>query len=198
MLARKISEGARVQAFVRGVALTLVFAALAAAQQAGTFRGGLQSYEETAPAPAPVRNDTARESDEIVTLRYFKIKKGAFPEFYRASVEGVWPYFEKIGARVVGMWQIVHPAVDGSATSEESPEYDEVYLMTRYASVEHWRATRETYKHGGNGPDWSKCMAAINLRRELTIETSLQFLKGHKWDNAPWFMPGLDETYTRE
>src|SRR5271155_1544904 len=48
--------------------------------------------------PHPVRNEAARPSDEIVTLRYFKIKKGSFDQFLKASVEGVWPYFEKIGS----------------------------------------------------------------------------------------------------
>ena len=167
-----------------------------AAQERQRFVGGLQNYEVKAESRIAVRNDVAQDGEEIVTLRYFKIQKGVFPEFYEASVEGVWPYFEKIGARVIGMWQVVHPTVDDRATGEEDAEYDEVILMTRYAGVDHWRATRDTYQHGGNGPDWEKCMAAINFRRSLTIETSLQFLKGHKWDNSPWYMPGLAETST--
>jgi hypothetical protein len=146
-------------------------------------------------APMPVRNDVARIGDEIVTLRYFKIRKGQFDAFLKASVEGVWPYFEKIGARVVGMWKVIHPIIDGQQQGNDLPEYDEVYLMTRYASTAHWRATRDTAKHGGNGPDWVKCIEAIRFRQSLTLETTLTFLQGYKWHNEPWFMPGLNEKY---
>ena len=150
------------------------------------FVGGLK--ESTAESEAkPVRNDVAQPGDEILTLRYFRIKKGSFPEFLKASQEGVWPFFEKIGARVVGMWQVIHPEV---STDPESPDYDEVWLMTRYASVDHWAASREPTKHGGNGPDWDACKAALDLRRSLTVETSVQFLKGSTWQNPPAFMPG--------
>jgi hypothetical protein len=155
--------------------------------------GGLREVAET--APHPVRNDVAQPGEEIVTLRYFRIQKGRFDDFLRASEEGVWPYFEKLGARVVGMWKVVHPVLDGQPRGEESPEYDEVYLMTRYASVEHWRATRDTSQHGGNGPDWEKCMEAIALRRSLTLETTITFLEGRSWANPPWFLPGLAERY---
>ena len=90
-----------------------------------------------------MRNDVAQPGEEAVTLRYFRIKKGTFDQFLRASVEGVWPYFEKIGARMIGMWKVVTPegVTDGPQASKD---YDEVYLLTRYASVEHWKATRET------------------------------------------------------
>ena len=40
--------------------------------------------------------------------------------------------------------------------------------MTRYASVEHWRATRGMAALGGNGPDYENAVAALRLRRELT------------------------------
>ena len=71
-----------------------------------------------------------------------------------------------------------------------SPDYDEVYLMTRYASVEHWVATRDPVKMGGNGPDWEKCRQALALRRDLTIETHVTILKG-KLSGVPYFMPGV-------
>lgn len=135
-------------------------------------------------------------SEPIVTKRYFKIKKGTFPEVLKVSQEGVWPFFEKIGSRVIGMWQVIHP---DESTSEASPDYDEVILMTQYASVEHWKASRkmaEMAEMGGNGPDWVKAREAIARRRELTIETSLQFLQGSTWHNPPYYMPGLGETYT--
>ncbi len=135
--------------------------------------------------PIAVRNDVPQPGDPIVTKRYWKIKKGAFPEFLAASRDGVWPFFEKIGARVIGMWQVVHP--DGEAPAD----YDEVYLITQYASVEHWRATREMSALGGNGPDWEAAREALRLRRSLTIETHVEFLQGLKWDTPPYYMPGV-------
>ncbi len=144
--------------------------------------------------PVRVRHDAARPGEEIVTLRYFRIRKGSFPEFLEASQQGVWPFFEKIGARVVGMWQVIHPAVAsaasvGATAGPESPDYDEVWLMTRYASVEHWRATREMARLGGNGPDYEKALAALRLRRSLTLHTDLRFLQGSTWANPPQYLP---------
>jgi hypothetical protein len=159
------------------------------------FVGGLQQSDPTSTTEArPIRNDVAQPRDEIVTLRYFKIKKGTFPEFLKASQEGVWPFFEKLGARVVGMWKVIHPDV---STDKENPDYDEVWLMTRYASVDHWAASREPQKHGGNGPDWEACAAALEVRRSLTLETRVQFLQGSAWQSPPAFLPGLEESYDR-
>lgn len=169
---------------------------LLAADKGQKFTGGLrEGVESTAERPLPVRNDAAQAGDEVVALRHFKIKKGRFDEFYQASVTGVWPYFEKMGARIIGMWKVIHPTVDGTAAGTDSPDYDDVYLVTRYASMDHWKMTRETVKHGGNGPDWDQCFEALRVRRDLTLDTSVSFLQGHKWDSAPWYMPGLDERY---
>jgi hypothetical protein len=160
------------------------------------FRGGLDQVQNP-DHPRPVRNNVAQPGEEVVTLRYFKIKKGSFDQFLKASVEGVWPYFEKIGARIVGMWKVVTPegVADGPQASKD---FDEVYLMTRYASVEHWRATRETVRHGGNGPDWEKCKAALDLRQSLTLSSNVVFLKGQMAAGGPYFMPGLDESYEKK
>ncbi len=190
--------------FILAIVSALVLGALfipnrnlnpAAAQERSNFVGGIEEDSRAvAAAPKAVRNDVAQPGEEIVTKRYFKIKKGTFPEFYEASELGVWPFFEKIGARVIGMWLVVHPEEGGTKGSDD---YDEVYLVTRYASVAHWKSTRQMAALGGNGPDWEKCREALTFRRSLTLETSLEFLQGHKWDNAPWFLPGLDEEYQR-
>ncbi len=87
------------------------------------------------------------------------------------------------------MWLVTHPEVTGS---EEPKDYDEAILMTQYASVEHWQATRDMTSLGGNGPDWEKCQEAIQFRRTLTLETSLQFLQGSTWNNPPYYMPGAE------
>jgi len=140
--------------------------------------------------PHPVRNEAARgNGEEIVTLRYFKIKKGTFDQFLKASVEGVWPYFEKIGSRIIGMWQVI-PAEGVDGAPKPSPDFDEVYLMTRYASLEHWAATRDAEKMGGNGPDWDKCRQALEVRNGLTISTHVTFLKGRA-GGGPYFMPAV-------
>lgn len=161
-----------------------------------TYRGALNQVNNQ-EAPRPVRNDVAQPGEEIVTLRYFKIKKGTFEQFLKASVEGVWPYFEKLGSRVIGMWQVFTPAgVDGATVT--SKDYDEVYLSTRYANLEHWKASRDTVMHGGNGPDWLKCKAALDLRQSLTLSTNVIFLKGSMASNGPYFMPGLNEIYEKK
>ncbi len=168
-------------------------AASAQEESAAGFVGGLKDRPSDAEA-RPVLNNVAQPGDEILTLRYFKIKKGTFPEFLKASQEGVWPFFEKIGARVVGMWKVIHPEV---SSDPESPDYDEVWLMTRYASVDHWAASREPQKHGGNGPDWVACRDALEIRRSLTLETHVQFLQGSTWQSPPAFLPGLEESRNR-
>ena len=174
------------------LALAIPFTAVHAQEDAPRgFVGGLKP-DAAAIEAHPVRNDVPQRGDEVLTLRYFRIKKGSFPEFLKASQEGVWPYFEKLGARVVGMWKVIHPEV---STDKESPDYDEVWLMTRYASVEHWAASREPQKHGGNGPDWDACAAALEVRRALTLETRVQFLQGSTWESPPIFLPGLDEQF---
>ena len=67
-----------------------------------------------------------------------------------------------------------------------------------YASVEHWQATRETVRHGGNGPDWEKCKAALDLRQSPTISSNIVFLRGQMATGGPYFMPGLDENYEKK
>ncbi|MEK7832256.1 MAG: hypothetical protein AAB401_14270 [Acidobacteriota bacterium] len=137
--------------FVTGL-IWLAMGGLVAAQENKTaqdkqFRGGLNPVKEQ-EAPRPVRNDVAQPGEEIVTLRYFKIKKGTFDRFLKASVEGVWPYFEKLGSRVIGMWQVITPeGVDGApAASPANKDYDEVYLSraTPASSTGKLRATQHS------------------------------------------------------
>lgn len=149
---------------------------------------------DAADTRGPVRNLAPVAGQEITTIRYWKIKKGSFPQFLKVSQEGVWPYFEKIGSRVVGMWQVI-PAPGGA---EASPDYDEVYLTTRYASLDHWAATRDAAAMGGDGPDYAALQAALEVRRSLTIETKVTFLQGIVGPLPPVFMPGSGETFTKK
>ena len=63
----------------------------------------IQMNTDAADTRGPVRNLAPVAGQEITTIRYWKIKKGSFPQFLKASQEGVWPYFEKIGSRIVGV-----------------------------------------------------------------------------------------------
>jgi hypothetical protein len=166
------------------------------AQNAGlhTDDGGLTSaFAE----PKAVRNAQPIPGEEITILRSFKIKKGSYAEFHRRSVEGIWPFFEKIGARVIGMWQVDPTAIDSENDAENDAEneknYDEAILLTRYASLGHWRASRSGIDLGGNGPDAEALVAAHTYRQSVTLETSFQVLRGSLARNGPYFMPAVEE-----
>ncbi len=160
-------------------------------QQAPPNNSPIQMNREAAGSRGPVRNLAAQPGEEIVTIRYWKIRKGTFPQFLEASEKGIWPFFEKIGARIVGMWQVIPPPDGGQA----SPDYDEVYLTTRYASVAHWSATRDAAAMGGDGPDYAELQKALAIRQSLTIETKVTFLKGATGPLGPVFMPGTGEKF---
>ncbi|MDX1382265.1 MAG: hypothetical protein R3190_01410, partial [Thermoanaerobaculia bacterium] len=140
--------------------------------------------------PRPVRNDTVRAGTEFLVLRHQKLRPGAHQRFFELSRDGVWPFFEKIGARVVGQWQVVRPD-GGSAT-----DFDEGYRLARYRSYNHWAATRSGERLGGNGPDWLAMREAIAARRELLLGSDGPvYLEGATLPNGPYYHPGLDETY---
>jgi hypothetical protein len=162
-----------------------------APQQPPLSNSPIQMNRDAAATRGPVRNLTPQAGEEITTIRYWKIRKGTFPQFLEASQTGVWPFFEKIGARVVGMWQVI-PA---PGQAQVSPDYDEVYLTTRYASLDHWAATRDSAALGGDGPDYAALQAALAVRQSLSIETKVTFLKGVVGPLGPVFMPGTGETF---
>ena len=76
-----------------------------------------------------------------------------------------------------------------------SPDYDEVYLTTRYASVDHWAATRDAAAMGGDGPDYAKLQEALAIRQSLTIETKVTFMQGVVGPLPPVYMPGTGEKF---
>ncbi len=161
------------------------------ASQLPTNNNPIQMNRDAAASRGPVRNLAAQPGEEIVTIRYWKIRKGTFPQFLEASESGIWPFFEKIGARIVGMWQVIPPPEGKDA----SPDYDEVYLTTRYASVEHWAATRDAAAMGGDGPDYAALQAALAVRQSLTLETKVTFLKGATGPLGPVYLPGTGEKF---
>lgn len=176
------------------IALSLILGACVLpppAQQLPPNNNPIQMNRDGPATRGPVRNLTAQAGEEIVTIRYWKIRKGSFPQFLKASEEGIWPFFEKIGARIVGMWQVIPPP-DGV---EASADYDEVYLTTRYASLAHWAATRDAAAMGGDGPDYAALQAALAVRQSLTLETKVTYLSGVTGPLGPVFMPGTGEKF---
>jgi hypothetical protein len=171
--------------------LLLLSACTTAPTQPPPNNSPIQMNRDAAGARGPVRNLSPQAGQEITTIRSWKIRKGTFPQFLKASQDGVWPYFEKIGARIVGMWKVI-PA---PGATDASPDYDEVYLTTRYASLAHWAATRDAAVMGGDGPDYAALQAALAVRQSLTIETKVTFLEGVVGPLPPIFMPGTGETF---
>ena len=67
----------------------------------------------------------------VLVQRSFTIDRGALPEFERLSREGIWPYMESRGCKIVGMFANIHGGPS-----------DEVVLLTAYDSLAHWENTR--------------------------------------------------------
>jgi hypothetical protein len=159
---------------------------------AGVATGMSLNIDANVIEPTMLVHQSPASSDEITVLRTFRIKKGTFGEFYQASVDKIWPYYEKAGARIVGMWQVAYPQIQGQ-THRESPEYDEVYLLTRYASVEHWQATRESEiaRQGGYGPDFVSLREGLRIRAGLSLPQGpggeITVLRGKPASNGPYF-----------
>ena len=81
----------------------------------------------------------------------------------------------------------------------ESPAYDEVITMARYASKAHYDAMApETAVYmGGNGPDWRAWTAALEAQRKLTLLTSTEVTQGFLYQSPPIYLPGVPERYRR-
>jgi hypothetical protein len=65
--------------------------------------------------------------------------------------------------------------------------------LTRYASLDHWRASRSGVALGGNGPDTEALAAAYLFRQSVTIETTFKVLRGSPADNGPHFLPAVPD-----
>lgn len=145
--------------------------------------------------PMPVRYGNPEPRDEILVLEYMKIKKGTFEEVHALSRDGSWPYMEKVGVRPVGQWKIVYLPY---STPVESDDYDEVYTLTRYASLAHYQAIMNgPVSLGGDGPDYDAGFYAFMKENELILESSVRFLKGPLWGSPPLHVPTLDERYQK-
>jgi hypothetical protein len=147
-------------------------------------------------APVAVRNDRPHAGQEVLVLRHQALKKGAHETYYRASLAGVWPWYEQIGTRIVGQWLVVER--DGTSVAAAAAE--DAYRLARYASVEHWRATRDgqNAQLGGNGPSRDRSLESGRDRTGVqTGSNGAYFLQGQTAQTRPLYMPGLAERYER-
>jgi hypothetical protein len=86
-----------------------------------------------------------------------------------------------------------------SLITAESPDYDEVITMTRYASKGHYDALGPNVAvyAGRNGPDWKAYMSALQQQKELTLRTNIELAQGPLYNSPPAYLPGLAERYRR-
>jgi hypothetical protein len=176
--------------FAKGIWAVFVSIGLVYGHDASSGNAGAQGG--TPGVPLPVRNDVAKPGREILVLRNHQLRKGGHASFYQFSRDGLWPYFERIGARVVGQWRIIEPE------SRAAEQQDEVYRLVRYASFEHWQATRasDQFRLGGNGPAYENGQRGLQDRGDLEIGSrGAYFLEGRMAPGGPLFMPALSEQY---
>jgi hypothetical protein len=88
------------------------------------------SAERLAPTARPLDAAPVREPG-VYAHRWFWLQPQDWPEFQRLSEEGVWPYFESDGCRIIGLWR-----------SMEAGQPARALLLTRYPTVAHWERTR--------------------------------------------------------
>ena len=151
------------------------------------------SPDSASSAPYPVRLDRAQPGDGIFALEHARIRKGAFDEYHAIAHDRVWPYVEKIGVRPVGLWRVAYLP---NSDPVESADHDEVYLLARYASYEHFLAVRaDAVGMGGNGPDFVAFRNASEQLDGLTQGRSIEFLRGEPYGSPPVYAPGLEENY---
>jgi hypothetical protein len=115
---------------------------------------------------------------------------GGHEQFYQASRDDVWPYFERMGARVVGQWKVTRsdaPAPQGQ---------EDVYRLVRYASIEHWEATRFQRTTVGDGPAFERDQKGRKERAAIEVGSrGAFFLQGETAPGGPYFLPPLREKY---
>lgn len=156
-----------------------------------TFRETVDSLQDD--LPAPVSHRIALPNNEILILRYRKIKKNAFQELYEIERDGVWPYLEKIGGRPVGQWKIVYLP---NGTPIENSQYDEDYSLIRYASLDHYKAIdTDPGALGGDGPDFQRRQEAKSQINELILSATHRVLKGPLFSSPPVYAQPHDLSF---
>lgn len=122
--------------------------------------------ERLTPTVHPInRSPIARAAPgDVYAHRWFWLQPQDWPEFVTLSEEGVWPYFESDGCRIVGLWRSTEPGPLARAL-----------LITRYPSVAHWERTRLQSREAPAGADPRLYAAARDAgrRRAALTERSI-------------------------
>jgi hypothetical protein len=111
------------------------------------------------PTVRPLDATPPREPD-VYAHRWFWLQSQDWTEFARLSAEGIWPYFESDGCRIIGLWRSMEPGQPAKAL-----------LITRYPSVAHWERTRLQSPEPPPGADerlYRQAQEAGRRRNELT------------------------------
>jgi len=120
------------------------------------------SVERLTPGPRPLDATPPRE-DGVYAHRWFWLQPADWTEFQTLSEDGVWPYFESDGCRIVGLWRSMEPGPLAKAL-----------LITRYPSVAHWERTRLQSPDAPPGADarlYERARTAARRRAEITIRS---------------------------
>ena len=107
----------------------------------------------------------------FVVERSFSIERGSLGEFERLSREGIWPYMEARGCKILGLFSIAHGGPS-----------DEIVLLTAYASMAHWEGTRLDLPPPDGSSDQLRELArqaaeASRERNKLTRVSSTRVLR---------------------
>jgi len=107
----------------------------------------------------------------VVVQRSFLIERGSAAEFERLSREGIWPYMEARGCKILGLFANMHGGPS-----------DELVLLTAYDSMTHWESTRlDLAPPAGSPPELlelqQKAAKAGRERNKLTRVTSTRVLR---------------------
>ncbi|MBG09582.1 MAG: hypothetical protein CMD92_00285 [Gammaproteobacteria bacterium] len=149
----------------------------------------------------PVRNGTPRsDGREIIMMRHAYVDEGSYDYWYQQSAAGVWPWFERLGARILGDFEVVYP-IGGDRT----PDQDEALRFARYASYEHWQATRSGQNAGATGGSLSLAgsgglsnASSIGISNRRGVQQGSRgglFLQGYMAPTRPLYMPGTAERF---
>ena len=85
----------------------------------------LSNPNATNAQAVPVRNDVPRVGQqEVIIMRHAYLQEGQYDYWKQESVSGVWPWFGRLGARIVGDFEVIYPQGD-----DESPGEDEALRL---------------------------------------------------------------------
>ena len=124
--------------------------------------------ERLAPSVRPIDATPPREQG-VYAHRWFWLQPQDWTEFVRLSEEGIWPYFESDGCRIIGLWRSMEPGPLAKAL-----------LITRYPSVAHWERTRLQSDEVPSGADERLYRAAQDAgrhRAQMTVRSIVRLTR---------------------